>query len=175
MNVPAPSLVLLAAGLLLCGACGGKLEDPERFRDLLDRADGGGGNTSGGKDAAVAMPPGKDAGGQGGDGDEPPSCVTTIFKNKCGTAGCHDASSMYVDFVSSGVTERLLDQDSSASGLCKDRTYISTGSDPSLLLQKLSTPVPCGSPMPLVGMLSATEKQCITDWVTDLGGTAGGS
>jgi hypothetical protein len=176
MKAPIPALVSLAAGLLAVTACGGKLEEPERFRDLLSSVDGGGGKPS--EDAAV--PPGKDAGGggTGGGGDDtaPPACVTMTFKAKCGTAGCHDSKMLTgIDLVAPGVTERLVDQDSNSAGVCKDRVYISTGGDPSLLLQKLTTTPPCGSPMPLVGTLSASEKKCITDWVTSLGGTAGGT
>jgi hypothetical protein len=44
--------------------------------------------------------------------------------------------------------------------------YVTAGSpQTSLLLQKLGMMPPCGTRMPLGGMLSAAETKLVTDWI----------
>jgi hypothetical protein len=180
MNAYRPALVLLAIGLACLAACGGDLEHPERFDKLLHegndagsvlndaavapRGDGGGGMTDAGSSSGAGSSPGS---------AEPPACVTKIFKDTCGTVGCHAAKQMQVDLVSAGVTARLVDQ-KSASATCKDRVFIATDGKPSLLLQKLSATPPCGAKMPLVGTLTSANEDCLNQWVMSLGGTVPG-
>jgi hypothetical protein len=167
----AQSLVLLAVCSLSVGGCGGKLEDPQRFGDLVKRAADAGSDTTGDKDAAVK--PSGDAGPSMP--AEPPACVTMLFAKTCGaTVGCHDKTSTYVDLVSTGVASRLVDKDSK-SALCTGKTYIATDGTASLLLQKVSATPMCGSRMPLGGTLTAAQTKCLSDWVVSLGGEAGGT
>jgi hypothetical protein len=173
MNAHKPALALLAIGLACTSACGGDLEDPERFDKLLHETNDAG---SGRTDAAVPHgdggSPTTDAGSASSSG-EPPACVVKIFKDTCGTVGCHAASQPQVDLVSAGVTSRLVDK-KSASATCKDRVFIATDGKPSLLLQKLSATPPCGARMPLVGTLTMANQDCLDAWVMSLGGTVPG-
>jgi len=151
-----PSVLTLS--LLLC-ACAGALDKPERFKDALARLDGSIGD---------AGTPNAPATGDAGN-DAPPACVAAVIKTSCGVAGCHAVGGQKPDFVSDGVVKRLVDQ-TSASTLCKDRKYIASDGTASLLLDKLEATPPCGSKMPLVGMLSAAQRTCLDDWVVSLGG-----
>ena len=144
---------------LLLGACAGALDKPERFKDALARLDGSIGDAAV-PDAAVAA----DAGSGG-----TPACVTALVKTSCGLAGCHSAGAQKPDLVSDGVVMRLVDQPS-ASTLCKDRKYIASDGTAGLLLDKLEATPPCGSKMPLVGMLTAAQRTCLDEWVVSLGG-----
>lgn len=144
---------------LLLGACAGALDKPERFDDALSRLDGSTGD-AGMRDAAVTVDAGSAA---------VPACVTAIIKVSCGVAGCHSAGVQKPDLVSDGVVKRLVDQ-ASSSTLCKDRKYIASDGTASLLLDKLEATPPCGTTMPLGGMLSATQHMCLNDWVVSLGG-----
>jgi len=142
-------------------ACAGKLDRPERFDSIVASfGKGGTGSTTdsgmGGADAGPALP----------------ACVKQIFGQTCGVANCHAAGTPQVDLASSGVAARLVDQ-KSTSVLCMDLTYISTSGGSSLLLDKLGATPPCGSPMPLTGMLSSQDVKCLTDWVISLGGSSG--
>jgi hypothetical protein len=74
-----------------------------------------------------------------------------------------------IDLVSPGVQSRLLDK-RSASSICKDRLLIDGSGGASLLIDKLDAMPPCGSRMPLIGMLSAADRTCLEDWVNELGG-----
>jgi hypothetical protein len=150
---------------LLCLAwavsgCAGELDNPDDFTFLLD---GSAADASGSDD---------DAGGTG----ELPECVAEAFDTGCGTSACHGVGSLTVDLLSPGVAERLVDMPAIDDGLCKDRVYIPTDGEPSLLLQKLSDAVDCGLLMPY-GRLGTTpwdedSYDCVEAWVTSLGGSA---
>ena len=175
MNAHKPALALLAIGLACTSACGGDLEHPERFDKLLHETKDAG-SSSRSTDAAVANGDGGGAmtdAGSGSGSSEPPACVVKIFKDTCGTVGCHAAKQPQVDLVSAGVTSRLVDK-KSASATCKDRVFIATDGKPSLLLQKLTATPPCGAKMPLVGMLTMANQDCLDQWVMSLGGTVPG-
>ena len=83
--------------------------------------------------------------------------------------GCHDRSSAILDLVSPGVQARLLDK-ASTSATCRPRVFIDGNGGASLLIDKLDSAPPCGSPMPLIGMLNTADRTCLADWVEELGG-----
>ncbi|HEX2678507.1 MAG TPA: hypothetical protein VHM19_17765 [Polyangiales bacterium] len=133
--------------LALC-ACAGDLAHPERFAFLIP---------DGGPDAgAVNLVP-------------PPSCVTDLFENSCGSAACHGPGTKLVDLTSPGVEKRLINRSSSKDSVCSGRTYIATNGEQSLLLQKLTTP-PCGQQMPYGGMATAEDVACVRDWISVVNG-----
>jgi hypothetical protein len=152
---------LLAA---LSTACGGSLEDPERFAFLV--GDGGASVDAASGDAAVGAP---DAAADAGAASVP-ACIIDTFATACATAACHGPGAPQVELVSPGVTARVLDQPSSAGGLCAGRVLVASDGSESLLVGKLSDTPPCGSKMPLVGTITAAQSQCVSDWVDSLAG-----
>ena len=131
-----------------CLGCAGSLEDPERFDFLLDSGGGGVPNA--------------------------PECLTSLFKMRCGESFCHGSGAQQIDLVSTGIEDRLIGKVSSTE-LCKDRTYVSTDASPSLLLQKLSLPTPCGVRMPIGEPLPESDMMCISAWVKAVADAGGGS
>lgn len=99
-------------------------------------------------------------------------CVQTVLKDKCALSGCHAMGSMQIDLGSPGVEDRLIGK-SHTTGLCANKTLITTDGSPSLLIQKLMDAPPCGSKMPLGGMLPASDLACFTDWVSAVGKNGG--
>lgn len=144
-------LVLMSVG------CAGELRDPDRFAFLFDddNVDAGptGDAATGGTDAAP-MPP----------SNEPPACVTALFKKSCALTGCHAANAQQVDLASAGVSSRLVGK-ASTTMTCRSRVFIATDGSDSLLMQKLEDDPPCGAKMPIGPALSAAETTCLTDWV----------
>ena len=175
--------IAVAFWLIAAYGCAGELEDPKRFDAVLARfstagASGQGGR--GGASGASGASGSSSSSGAGGSmtmsdsgmpmgGDAPPACVGQVFMRSCGMAGCHDKNSTVIDLVSTGVQTRLLDK-ASASTTCKGRKFIDSSGGASLLVDKLDTTPPCGLKMPLSGMLSAADRTCLEDWVSDLGG-----
>jgi hypothetical protein len=132
--------------MLSCLGCAGDLKDPERFAFVLER--------DAGPDACVP-PPATD-------------CLTALFKARCNTSACHGPGAPQVDLVSSGVEARLIGQPSSDTGMCSGRTLVATDGSASLLADKVSNPPPCGSQMPLGGMLTDDEATCLNAWVSSV-------
>jgi len=149
--------------VLLCVGCAGDLRDPGRFAFLYDTD--GGASGSGGSSGT------KDAGGQMDASSAPPAaapaCVVSLFKMKCGSIGCHASGGTQVDLVSANVERRLVGKPSSNMLVCKGRTLVATDGD-SLLIDKITDPPPCGSPMPVTGSISDDERSCLTNWVSSL-------
>jgi hypothetical protein len=130
---------------------------------------GGSGGTGGGQAGTSG------AGGAGGGSQSTGACpddITVLFKRMsaqggCGDAGCHSASGLPPDLVSPNVEMRLLNVQST----CQGRPYI--GATDSFLLEKIEDMSPaCGSQMPFLATqnLSAADRQCIADWIDDVGG-----
>jgi hypothetical protein len=140
------------AWIILCVGCAGDLHNPERFDFLLD--------------AGPKPKPSGDAASS----SAAPMCATDLFKAKCNSIACHGAGAPQVDLISADVASRLIGQPSSDTGMCSGRTLVSSDGSASLLIDKLADAPPCGQKMPLVGVLTATERSCLTDWVAALGG-----
>jgi hypothetical protein len=133
--------------------CAGDLDNPERFDFLLD----GGTKTN----AQGGIP-------------APPPCLTSLFEARCGIAGCHVANTQQIDLVSPKVEDRLVDVEST-SAQCKDfGLFVSTDGSPSLLLQKLQVPPPCGVRMPIGDPLGESDMKCVSDWVKAVADSKGG-
>ena len=105
----------------------------------------------------------------------------TIFQSTavggCALGGCHDttATGGGLDLKSAGVVGRLLDKgpstntDAGAACMAASKPYLKSGSNPAtgLLLDKLAAgTTTCGTPMPQIGSLNATQKKCLNDWAT---------
>lgn len=117
-------------------------------------------------------------GGTGGATPPPPAgnCpddITVLFNRPsaqggCADGGCHTAGGFPPDLVSPNVEMRLLNVASS----CQGRPFV--GANDSFLLEKIEDAQPgCGGlQMPLAATqnLSASDKQCIADWVAEVGG-----
>jgi hypothetical protein len=129
-------LFVLGLALPALLACPGSLVDPERFLT------------------------GGDAGGMACDVEN------DIFKLKCGTAGCHDATTVAqgLDLATTGVKTRL------GSQLA---TCTSAAGQPlaAFLLVKVKPNPTCGGPMPLgLTALDAAELKCLEDYLAALDG-----
>jgi hypothetical protein len=153
--------------VLIGVGCAGELRDPGRFSYLYDN--------DGGRNDSGSSPGAKDAGGTPAMDASmttppavPPMCVTTLFKMKCGSIGCHAMGGTQVDLVSPNVSTRLVGKPSSAALPCKGKTLVDSAGGDSLLLDKITDPPPCGSLMPVTGSLTTDERTCLTGWVTSL-------
>ncbi len=104
-----------------------------------------------------------DGGGNDGGGC---NVEVDIFQAKCGGAGCHSPPATVangLDLVSPGVAQRL-----TGASMCQGqplKTY---------MLAKVHASPPCGSPMPLGGMmLSSDEIACLTTYLAGIGADGG--
>jgi hypothetical protein len=117
--------------------------------------------------------------GQGGSGGATPcDAPKMVFATSCAIAGCHAANSAGgagLDLASAGVVGRLLGQgpstNAAAGALCTDagKPYLVAGSNPAtgLLMDKMdAAKLMCGSPMSLLGQLTATQLTCLSAWAT---------
>jgi hypothetical protein len=117
-------------------------------------------------------------GGTGGGQQPPPAgnCpddMTVLFSRSsaqggCGDGGCHTPGGTAPDLVSPNVEMRLLNVASS----CQSRPLI--GANDSFLAEKIEDASPaCGGfQMPFLATqnLSAADRQCILDWIDEVGG-----
>jgi hypothetical protein len=117
-------------------------------------------------------------GGTGGGIQQPPAgnCpddITVLFNRPsaqggCADGGCHTAGGFPPDLVSPNVEMRLLN----VTSTCQSRPFI--GANDSFLLEKIESPAPaCGGfqmPFGATQNLSAADRQCIADWVEEVGG-----
>jgi hypothetical protein len=133
--------------MLSCVGCAGDLKNPERFAFVLNRDAG---------NADACTPP------------TASDCLTALFNARCNTSACHGPGAPQVDLVSSGVEARLIGQPSSDTGMCTGRTLVATDGSASLLADKVSKTPPCGSQMPLGGMLTSAEATCLNAWVSSV-------
>lgn len=132
--------------------CAGSLEDPEEFATQTD---------GGAFEAAAA------------EAASGPSCpdVPTLFRQTCGTSGCHDATTKAeaLDLVSPGLPARLVGVPSvEGVGLLIDPAAPSK----SVLYSKLLPTPPFGARMPTGGSLDANTTQCVLAWITSQAGSA---
>lgn len=118
-------------------------------------------------------------GGTGGGQQPPPpagNCpddITVLFNRPsaqggCADGGCHTPGGTAPDLVSPNVEMRLLNVVSS----CQSRPLI--GANDSFLLEKIEEAQPaCGGfqmPFLVPQNLNAADKQCIVDWIEEVGG-----
>jgi len=91
---------------------------------------------------------------------------TEIFVPKCGSSGCHSATSPQngLDLVTTGVAMRIA---TGTSSVCQTKPIIS------YLAEKLTMTPSCGQPMPLGDPLNSLELKCVSDYLASLrdGGT----
>jgi hypothetical protein len=114
--------------------------------------------------------------GPGGTGGSSGGCEVQLLAARC--APCHTAASAQggLDLQSADIPSRLVGHDTGAVTVssCSGMKLLNAGSNPAtgVFIDKLTMdPPPCGSPMPLGGTLTATEKSCLTDWATGLTST----
>lgn len=95
-----------------------------------------------------------------------------IFDRSCALAGCHDSvtAPAGLDLSTVGTGAALIGRPSGSADVGGACTGVAPIVDPgapenSLILLKLSGAPPCGSAMPLVGMLQPGERECIEGWV----------
>lgn len=140
---------------LCCWSCAGDLKDPDRFDFLIHRDAG---VIDAGPDASI------------------PDCIETLFSHTCGVPGCHAAGGPRIDLVSDGLVDRLVDQlaPDTMGSMCQGKTLVSSDGAASLLVNKLKSPAPCGSQMPIGPPLASDQVKCVTDWVTSLQKKSGG-
>lgn len=132
---------------------------------------GGTGGTSGtgGSDAAVSPMGGTGGAIEGGAQDPCGDVLEDLIKPRCASMFCHaTAAGNALDFEATGLPGRLVDVQGST--LCDQYVYIDTASpEDSLIYSKLSSPAPCGTPMPLTGNpLTAEEKACVLEYVQEV-------
>jgi hypothetical protein len=142
--------------LLWCWSCAGDLKDPDRFDFVVHL------------DASVSA----DAGSMSDQPDAAlPDCIQTLFSKTCGVVGCHSAGTPQIDLVSDGLIDRVVDQlapDKPPTSKCEGKTLVSSDGSASLLVDKLKSSPPCGSPMPFGVPATSDQVKCVTDWVTSL-------
>lgn len=111
---------------------------------------------------------------------ETPRCppgvtVDDLFARRCATARCHDdARAGGLDLRAQGLAVRVLRAPSTTCA----KMPLADPDDPdgSNLYLKLFASPPCGERMPLdAPALSASEAECVRDWIADAGATTDGA
>jgi len=112
------------------------------------------------------------------DGGTIPKDAETVFEESCGTAGCHDdvTSASDLDLLSPGVEGRVVDVSATGIG-CETRILVVAGNpDGSYLIDKVEGAIGiCDDRMPLLSILSDSDIEVLRDWISDLGGSGGGT
>jgi len=102
----------------------------------------------------------------------------TVFGESCATIGCHDDVTTAADLnlLSPGVESRVLNVNATGVG-CEARVLVLAGDpDSSYLFDKiLGTIGICGSRMPLLSILPASDVEVIREWIIELGGSNQGT
>jgi hypothetical protein len=151
------------AGASVTG-CPGTLDNPSQFSEPIGDGSSGSGGTDG-------------SGGSGGAVQcaiAAASVPDQLFREKCATSACHDASNPAggLDMVTAGLEGRLLDQMSSQ---CPGKILVDTTNPAnSLMYEKVSrVPDDCGERMPFGGELTPAEIACVRDWIDLITGNGG--
>jgi hypothetical protein len=167
--------VAAGAAVLALSAClqPGELEASaeQKFRAIIldgsfaSSPDGGlvgGGSGNGGVSGGATS-------GNGGAGPDPCEAVVTELMASCVATVCHgnDSSNSLKLEGSSGMPSALAGQKSSST--CKEVPYVdAVAPEKSLLLTKMTSKPPCGSPMPLGGKLpTEAQRACVLEWIKD--------
>ena len=87
---------------------------------------------------------------------------------KCGNASCHGApaSSTGLDLTSANLGTRV--QGRKGKGECRDNFLIDPDNPADSKLYLKVTGSTCGSQMPLGGMLTQPEQECVLTWIENL-------
>jgi hypothetical protein len=154
------ALTLCALALLTLSGClsPGEIDDPEAFLARIGHGEGGVSN-----DGSVGH---GDSGAGNASMTNPCDAVVTDLLKTCQASVCHgNDSSSPLNLEMTGLPGRLVDK--KASTTCKELPYIdSQAPEDSLILGKLTTKPPCGSPMPLGGKTpTAMQQSCMLEWV----------
>jgi hypothetical protein len=183
------STALLGAVAWTLVACAGDLDDPSAFAETMPirairpanvyplavPSDAPTGSGGGPQNPPPQNPPPAGTGGAPAAGA---GCARAleIFASPTRAGGsCHGAAGstaehglIWVDlnFDQANLGSRLSTK--MGTGACAELLVLDAANPlQSLLITKLTEPVSCGALMPFLGeMLSAEDKQCITDWVT---------
>ncbi len=135
--------LLVLATAVAVAACPGELDDPARFLNY----DGG---TSTSSDACMVE--------------------TKIFQAQCGNSGCHNAvnPAAQLDLFSAGAASRV-NGVAATSGSCAGK-LLADPTDPtgSVLYAKTTTEF-CGvAMMPVGGLMSSSDRECLRKWIAAL-------
>jgi hypothetical protein len=161
---------LIAACTLACALQGclspGDIDDPEAFLARIGRGEGGVADRDGGAGSA----------GKGGDAGMADPCAPVVadLLKTCQASVCHgNDSSSPLNLQAVNLPDRLVGQ--KASTTCMELPYIDPQSpEDSLILKKLTTKPPCGSPMPLGGKTPTDmQRMCMLQWAEDAAGRNG--
>lgn len=130
---------------------------------------------AGGPVASAGMSGGGSAAGSAAISGGPCNAPTDVFPVTCASIVCHEGTANKLDLLSPGVDQRLLDVPAMGIHCGKTGMKLVDSKDPeqSLILLKLTTSPPCGSPMPLGSGPSGLKPEqltCIHDYVVRLAG-----
>lgn len=182
--------VLLGATAWTLVACAGDLDDPSAFSETMpirairpanvyplagptDTPTSNGGGPQMPQPAPTTPPAGTGGAPAAGAGCaraldifNSASCAGMSCHGQAGSTAEHALPWVDLTFDQANLVTRLSTQ--MGTGDCAELMVFDTANPAqSLLITKLTEPVPCGSPMPFSGdLLAAEDKQCITDWVT---------
>lgn len=170
--------VAAGAAVIALSAClePGELDDKAQFIGVLADGSvdgafpgGSGGSSAGGSGSSGKGGSGGAASGSGGSGGvDPCDAVVTKLMTSCVATVCHgnDSSNM-LKLEGSGLPANLVGMKSSST--CKEAPYIdAVAPEKSLLLTKMTSKPPCGSPMPLGGMLPTdAQRACVLAWIKE--------
>lgn len=162
-------LAMMAIACWGAGGCAGELTDKEIEQFL--QADGAGGGAGGGGGASIDL------------------CAVPIMTVKCATVGCHGTPGA----AGLTLTEAIVSQPAALAdrpnqgeqGACAPavaKLVDTQAPENSLMYTKVTMPT-CGTKMPVIGSLTATESACILSWLRSIRpvaaavemGSAGGS
>lgn len=147
----------------------------------LGCSSGSGGVTAssvvGGSVASAGMSAGVGVAGSAAVSGGPCNAPTDVFPLTCASIVCHEGTANKLDLLSPGVDQRLLDVPAMGVHCGKTGMKLVDSKNPeqSLILLKLTTSPPCGSPMPLGSGPSGLKPEqltCIHDYVVGLAGRA---
>ncbi|HEX4337476.1 MAG TPA: hypothetical protein VH062_16290 [Polyangiaceae bacterium] len=90
----------------------------------------------------------------------------TTFQTTCAASGCHNPDDLAsnLDLKSAGIVKRISGTDAESAS-CLGQTLLVPGNPAkSLVYTKLAATPACGIRMPLTGMLSASDIDCVRRW-----------
>jgi len=115
----------------------------------------------------------------GGTSTSSDSCMveTKIFQAQCGNSGCHNAvnPAAQLDLFSGGVADRV-NGVAASSGSCAGKLLADPNNPTGSVLYVKTTTSFCGvSQMPVNGLMSAADRECLRTWIAALPPTSSSS